>query len=170
MTIKKCTQKDLTELIQIAKQSFIEAFEKVSNPDSFKTYVETAFQPEILRGELRDKQSVFYFLINDDNETVGYAKMRWDRSDEFFPTDKAIELQRIYFLEKHWNKGYGKVLLEFCENYGRKNGFVWIWLVVWLENHGAIRFYEREGWEKFGRKSFQFGNEIHNDFVLRKRL
>ena len=43
-------------------------------------------------------------------------------------------------------------------------------LGFWSENHGAIRFYEREGWEKFAQKDFQFGNEIHVDPVFKKRI
>ena len=93
-----------------------------------------------------------------------------DRSDEFFPNNKALELQRIYLLAPYWNKGYGTFFLDFCEQYGRERGFEWIWLVVWVENHSAIRFYERQGWEKFAQKDFQFGDEVHHDPVLKKKL
>jgi diamine N-acetyltransferase len=170
MTIIKCQTDDAAELLTVARQSFMDAFEKVSNPDNFKTYIAKAFTPSVVAEELAHSESVFYFMKNDDNETVGYIKLRWDASEEFFPNEKALQLQRIYLLEKHWNKGYGKVLLDFCENYARQNAYEWIWLIVWFENHGAIRFYEREGWEKFGHKDFPFGNEIHRDFALRKKL
>ena len=170
MSIIRCTEKDLKELLQTSKQSFIDAFGKNSNPENFKRYIKKAFQPKILRGELLAEKSAFYFLKTDDGETTGYIKLRWDRSEEFFTTEPALELQRIYLLEKFWNKGYGKTLLDFAENYGRENAFEWIYLVVWLENHGAIRFYEREGWEIFGRKNFSFGDEIHHDYALRKKL
>lgn len=170
MKIIQCNERHATELLQVAKQTFIDAFEKASNPDNFQLYVAKAFTPSVVEEELKHPDSVFYFFKNDNDETIGYVKLRWDRSEEFFPTEKALELQRIYLLEQYWNRGYGKTLLDFCEDYGKKHGFQWIWLCVWLENHGAIRFYQRQGWEKFGRKDFQFGDEIHNDFVLRKRL
>jgi diamine N-acetyltransferase len=170
MKIIQCNLRHTDELLQISKQTFYDAFEKPSNPDNFKAYVTKAFTPSVVEAELKNPDSVFYFFKNNAEETIGYVKLRWDRSEEFFPTERALELQRIYLLEKFWNKGYGKTLLNFCEDYGKKHGFLWIWLCVWLENDGAIRFYEREGWEKFGRKDFPFGNEIHNDFVLRKKL
>jgi diamine N-acetyltransferase len=169
-TIIRCTEKDLKELLKIAKQSFIDAFEKVSDPINFKKYVKNAFQPKILRGELLDEKSIFYFIKTDNSETAGYLKMRWDRSEEFFPDEQALELQRIYFLEHYWGKGMGKMLLQFAESYGREQGFKWIYLIVWCENQAAIRFYEREGWVIFGRKNFQFGDEIHHDYALRKQL
>ena len=170
MKIIRCNESHLEEYQYVARQSFIDAFEKVSEPESFKTYISTAFLPDILRGELMDEKIAIYFLQNDENETVGYVKLRWDRSEEFFPNESALELQRIYLLEQFWSKGYGKIILDFSEKYAFEHNFTWIWLVVWSENHGAIRFYERNGWEKFARKDFMFGEEVHHDWVLRKRL
>jgi diamine N-acetyltransferase len=170
MKIIRCTESNLQELIEVAKQSFFDAFEKSSDPSNFKEYVRKAFEPAAVLEELQNPQSIFYFLKTDNNETVGYVKLRWDRSEEFFPTEKALELQRIYLLQQHWNKGYGKILLDFSETYGRENSFEWIYLIVWHQNYGAIKFYEREGWAIFGSKNFQFGNEIHHDHALRKSL
>ena len=170
MQIIRCNKTHLDEYQLVARQSFIDAFEKVSEPESFQLYVETAFLPEVLRGDLLDAHTAIYFLKTREGETAGYVKLRWDRSEEFFPNETALELQRIYLLEKFWGKGLGKTLLDYCEKYAREHNFAWIWLVVWSENYGAIRFYEREGWEKFAQKDFQFGNEIHHDPVLRKYL
>ena len=170
MTIIRCNETHLGEYERVARQSFIDAFEKVSEPESFKLYVASAFLPEVLRGDLVSEKAAVYFLKTNEGDTAGYIKLRWDRSDEFFPTEKALELQRIYLLEKYWYKGYGKALLDFSEYFGRENGFLWIWLLVWSENHGAIRFYERAGWEQFAVKDFPFGNEIHHDPALRKSL
>ena len=170
MKIIHCTENHLDELIKVAKQSFIDAFEKQTEPDSFQDYMSKAFEPTAVLAELQHSQSIFFFLQTEGGETAGYLKLRWDRSEEFFTTEKAIELQRIYLLEKFWNKGFGKVLLDFSESYSREQGFEWIYLIVWFQNHGAIKFYEREGWTIFGNKDFQFGNEIHHDFALKKRL
>ena len=170
MHIIRCNETHLDEYQMVARQSFIDAFEKVSEPESFKKYTETAFLPDVLRGDLLDAQTAIYLLKMRDGETAGYVKLRWDRSEEFFPNEKAIELQRIYLLESYWGKGLGKILLDYCEKYGKEHDFTWIWLVVWSENYDAIRFYEREGWEKFAQKDFQFGNEIHHDPVFRKYL
>lgn len=170
MKIIQCTESHLEELIFVAKQSFIDAFEKQTEPSNFQAYMSKAFTTEGVLEELQHPESVFFFLQTDEGETTGYVKLRWDRSEEFFPTEKAIELQRIYLLEAHWNKGLGKTLLDFTESYGREKGFAWIYLIVWFQNHGAIKFYEREGWSIFANKDFPFGNEIHHDFVLRKKL
>ena len=170
MKIIHCTEEHFDELLFVAKQSFIDAFEKQTEPNNFQEYVHKAFEPSAVLAELQHQESIFFFLQTDDGETAGYLKLRWDRSEEFFPTERATELQRIYLLEKYWNKGLGKILLDFSESYSREQGFEWIYLIVWFKNQGAIKFYEREGWAVFGNKDFQFGNEIHHDYALRKKL
>ena len=95
MKIVKCSENQLNELILVAKQSFIEAFEKNSDPDNFKVYVNKAFTNEAVLEELRNTESIFYFLQTAEGENIGYVKLRWDRSDEFFKTERALELQRV---------------------------------------------------------------------------
>jgi diamine N-acetyltransferase len=168
--IVKCDASHADELLALAKESFIQAFEKSSDPDNFKLYVAQAFTPSVLAEELAHLQTVFFMLRTPENENVGYIKMRWDRGDEFFPHQKSIELQRIYVLEKFWHQGYGKVLLDYAEHYASNATYTWIYLLVWFQNHTAIRFYERNYWKQFAKKDFKFGNEIHHDIVMKKNI
>ena len=46
--IIKCDAAHLDELLVLAKQTFIEAFEKVSDPENFKLYVANTFTPSVL--------------------------------------------------------------------------------------------------------------------------
>ncbi len=168
--IIQCDASHLDELLVLAKQSFIEAFEKTSDPENFKLYVAQTFTPSVLAEELVHSESVFFMLRNAEKENVGYIKMRWDRGAEFFPNDISVELQRIYVLEKYWYKGYGKVLLDCAERFASRRDCKWIYLVVWFQNEVAIKFYERHYWKQWGKKDFKFGNEIHHDVVMRKNL
>jgi ribosomal protein S18 acetylase RimI-like enzyme len=60
--------------------------------------------------------------------------------------------------------------MQFCIDLARGTGSEWIWLVVWYQNHTAIRFYERWGFESFAYFDFKFGHEIHRDHVMRLRV
>lgn len=171
ITIRQCTANDWQKLLDVSKQTFEDAFKAQTDPVNYNAYTSTAFLPEKIKEELADPKAIFYFLLdNTTAQVAGYLKMRWDRSEEFFGTTPAIEIQRIYFYKNSWGKGYGKTLLEFAENWGRENNYAFAWLVVWFKNTGAMRFYEREGWETFARKNFQFGSVVHNDYVFRKQL
>ena len=168
--IVPCDISHLNELLVLAKQSFIDAFEKSSDPENFKLYVAQTFTPSVVAEELVHSETAFFMLRNEEKENVGYIKLRWDRGAEFFPNDKNVELQRIYVLEKYWYKGYGKVLLDCAEQFASERDCKWIYLVVWFQNDVAIRFYERHEWQQFATKDFKFGNEIHHDIVMRKNL
>jgi diamine N-acetyltransferase len=168
--IIQCNMGHLDELLILAKQSFIEAFEKASDPENFKLYVAQTFTPEVLAEELAHPESAFFMLRNGEKENVGYIKLRWDRGAEFFPDCISTELQRIYVLEKYWHQGYGKVLLDCAERFASRRDTKYIYLVVWFQNESAIKFYERHYWKQFATKDFKFGNEIHHDVVMRKNL
>ncbi len=171
ITIRQCTAEDWDLLLKVSAQTFEDAFKAQSDPINYDAYISTAFLPEKMKEELAEPRAVFYFLIeNATQQVAGYLKLRWDRSEELFGETPALELQRIYFYKQFWNKGYGKILLQFAENWGKENSYAYIWLCVWFKNLDAMRFYEREGWQSFGRKKFQFGTTIHNDFVFRKQL
>ena len=61
-------------------------------------------------------------------------------------------------------------MMQFCENFARRQGSYWLWLQVWQENARAITFYHKTGFEHFGFMPFYLGDEVHNDWVMRKKL
>ena len=169
--IHVCTEADAEDLRAVSFQTFEEAFKEASEPNNYAVYVKKAFTPEVITAELNTPTNAFFFLKQRaTNDIIGYLKLRWDRSEEFFPDIRALELQRIYIKKNYWQQGYGKILLDFAEHYAHLHAYKRIWLVVWFKNENAVRFYEREGWETFAQKDFPFGNEIHHDFVMRKLI
>jgi ribosomal protein S18 acetylase RimI-like enzyme len=45
-----------------------------------------------------------------------------------------------------------------------------VWLGVWKENHRAIKFYERWGFEIFAEQEFILGNDHQIDWLMKKTL
>jgi ribosomal protein S18 acetylase RimI-like enzyme len=43
----------------------------------------------------------------------------------------------------------------------------YLWLGVWEHNRGAIRFYERHGFVKFGEHPYYVGNDCQTDWMMR---
>ena len=169
--IIECNASHAEELLTLAKQTFIDAFEKVSNPDNFNLYVTQTFTPSVMAEELAHKESIFFIVRTEEKENVGYIKLRWDRGKELFAHEENVELQRVYVLEKFWHKGYGSALMDCAERFAsHRDGVKWIYLVVWHQNKSAIKFYEQRDWKQCGTKDFQFGNEIHHDVVMRKNI
>jgi diamine N-acetyltransferase len=167
LKITQATPQDWETLMYLSKETFFDAFQKESNPEDFAIYTAKAFLPEVIQSELAETSCTF-FLATLNDVHCGYLKIRWDRSEQFYPTEPALEIQRIYFKKDYWNQGHGKTLLLFAENYAITHQFKWLWLCVWFKNLNGIRFYEREGYHKFARMNFPFGNSIHHDHVMSK--
>jgi ribosomal protein S18 acetylase RimI-like enzyme len=167
--IFKFDSSHLRELTAWSLQTFKDAFEKGTDPKHFQKYIAQAFAPEIIYQELTHPQTVFYGL-RVSGEFAGYWKLRWDRYADSDAPKPVLELQRIYFLEKYWNQGLGQQALRWIEAFAQQQHFKSLLLLVYSENHGARRFYFREGFIEIGRANFQFGDEIHNDFVMCKNM
>ncbi|HQP21612.1 MAG TPA: hypothetical protein PLG07_14995, partial [Phenylobacterium sp.] len=43
-----------------------------------------------------------------------------------------------------------------------------LWIGVWSENHGAQRFYGRQGFEKVGEYGFKVGSVVDREFILKR--
>lgn len=169
MEMVKCNMNDLPVYRELARQTFFDAYEKDTDPSDLQQYIGEHFSIEAITRELTDAHCAVFFLKDESKQVTGYVKLRWDTSHELLE-GKPIELQRIYVKKEYYGKGYGKLLLDYAEAYGRDHGYDWIWLCVWLDNHGAIRFYRRNGWEQFGEIKFKFGDTIFNDPVFKKKL
>lgn len=168
MEIVKFTTDDLDVYQSVARQTFFDAYERNTDAENLQKYIDDNFALPVVTAELDDPNCALFYL-REGNDILGYIKLRWNTSHDLLK-GKVIELQRIYVVKEFYGKGYGKILLEHAEQFGRENGFEWIWLCVWYENAGAIRFYEKAGWEKFGMTRFKFGDVVYDDPVFKKKL
>ncbi|GAB3951692.1 GNAT family N-acetyltransferase [Spirosoma harenae] len=132
-------------------------------------YIESAITLPLLEAELADKQS-FFFLLESEGTPIGYVKLRRGRPPRRMTDRNAIEIQRIYLVKTKLGQGQGRILMEFCLDWARNQGYTAVWLGVWERNERAIGFYIRMGFERFGFHYFQFGSERQRDFWLQKQL
>lgn len=82
----------------------------------------------------------------------------------------TIELSKCYVRAGFHGHGVASTLMEASVGVAREVEAVSVWLGVNEHNARAIRFYEKSGFAKVGRKGFYVGEELHDDFVLEKRL
>lgn len=169
LTYKKCSLIDLDKLIEISRETFITAFEKLNNPNDFSTYITSAFSEEKIKSELLNPHSTFYFVYVAD-VLVGYFKLNEKKAQNESFDDASIELERIYIKEAFQGKQIGKeTLFELIEIAKAKNAS-FLWLGVWEHNDAAIRFYERYNFKKFTTHPYYLGNDKQTDWVLKLDL
>ena len=163
---QKCNASHLDIVVKIAKETFVAAFEKDNDPDDFDDYVEKAFHPERIMQELQHKDSQF-FLVHDSEELVGYFKINVGAAQTDVHDPVALEIERIYVLGAHQGKKIGNRILQKIIGLTREMAKHYIWLGVWEKNPGAIRFYQRHGFEKFGEHAYYIGQDKQTDWLLR---
>ena len=167
--IFKANLQNLIELTDIARLSFLEAYPQNTDHENMELYLKEAFAEKEIKSQLQNEDSIF-FIMKVGDKIIAYAKLRWDRTPENLINTRAVELERLYFLDAFKGKGFGTQFLKFCIDFSLKKNFEWMWLLVWEENVSGIQFYERKGFEIFGRKTFHFGDDSSEDILMKLRL
>ena len=81
----------------------------------------------------------------DGNEPPEYGHVHWK-----YKADKILVVHRLA-VDPQWQKqGIARRLMDFAEQYGRKNGYQAIRLDAFIKNPGAVKLYELRGYRKAG--------------------
>jgi ribosomal protein S18 acetylase RimI-like enzyme len=169
ITIRQAQVSDLDALLQFSKTTFYEFFAHLNDPVQFEAYVAKAFLPEKILSELTNRDSSFYFAIDDD-ELAGYIKLNILNAQNEFKDENGLEVERIYVSGRRHGKGIGKLLLELAIEQARELQKEFVWLGVWEHNHKALGFYKSQGFELCGSHDFMLGDDRQTDLLMRKEL
>ncbi|MFM2250568.1 MAG: hypothetical protein RLZZ358_1495 [Bacteroidota bacterium] len=167
--LRKANLSDLTELLALARTSFVQAFTAGNKPENVQAYLAEAFTEDKLTKEIQETASTF-IVASLAGKLVGYTKLNLAAAQADVQDPASVEVSRLYTLEEVWGTGLGQVLLDAAIDFGRQEGKTWLWLGVWEHNARAIRFYEKNGLRIFGSHPFPFGDEIQTDWLMRVEL
>ena len=171
MNISIC-QADISDvqiICALGVTTFYEAYFEYDDSRDLANYVLESFSRAQIESELNNRDSTF-FIAELNGKAVGYAKLRENSKVDCLKSDDAIELQRIYILEKAKGKGVGDRLMKRCFTEARAKGFKKIWLGVWEKNLAAQEFYKKFGFVKVGELQFPYGDTVGTNFVLKMDL
>lgn len=167
--LKRCTPDDLDNLVWISRITYFETFIVCNTVENMEIYLETNMSREGLFAEIVNIDSIFY-LAYVDEELIGYLKVNTGLTQTEIFEYRAIELERIYILKKFHGRNYGDQLLQKAIDHGKEINAEFIWLGVWESNFRAIRFYEKKGFEQFGKHDFVMGNEVQVDQLMKLEI
>ncbi|CAN5461495.1 spermidine/spermine N(1)-acetyltransferase [soil metagenome] len=169
VTIRTATKDDAVLISVLASATFYEAYFEQDESHNLSNYISGSFAVDCIRAEITDADSAF-FLIFLAGKAVGYAKLIADSLTDCVQRSKAIELKRFYLVERVWQTGVGRALLEHCIDEAKSREFDVIWLGVWEENLRAQRFYAKCGFTQVGTVTFPYGDVDGTNLVLEKKL
>lgn len=166
ISINKVRLEEITNLQTISRSTFYETFKDSNSEEDMNHYLENDLSLSQLEDELKNPLSEFYFA-KDNEFIVGYLKITFHNGHELPQKEKGMEIERIYVSKTHLGTNVGKLLLEKSNLRAIENSCNYIWLGVWEHNPQAIRFYEKNGFIKFGTKKFKLGSDIQTDYLMK---
>ena len=169
MKIRKINIDDLETLRYLSIQTFKETFEEVNTEENMQKYLLENLSIEKLKTELENPNSEFYFAENN-NEILGYLKLNFKDAQTEKLEENHFEIERIYVLKAFLGQKIGQILFDKAIEIGREKNLEYVWLGVWEENHRAIRFYGKNGFEIFGKHDFVLGKDVQTDLLMKLKL
>jgi ribosomal protein S18 acetylase RimI-like enzyme len=169
LRIRHAGLNDLKLIAALGITTCYEAYFELDPSTDLAEYCVTFFSLEMVKAELEDPRST-YLIAELDGNAVGFAKLREGKKIDCLDGRNAIEVQRIYLLEKVKGAGVGRALIEKCREIGRAKGYETLWLGVWDQNIEAQKFYERIGMKNVGLCDFSDGKNKFINFVFAEDL
>jgi len=169
MKIRKINIDDLEALRNLSIQTFKETFEEVNTEEDMQKYLLENLSIEKLKSELENPNSEFYFAENND-EILGYLKLNFKDAQTEKLEENHFEIERIYVLKTFLGEKIGQILFDKAIEIGREKNLEYVWLGVWEENHRAIKFYEKNGFEIFGKHDFVLGEDVQTDLLMKMKI
>ena len=164
VTIRPATTDDINILAALGTTTCYEAYFEIDPSSDLADYCARIYSPENIRTEFNDPNST-YFIAEINDRSVGFAKLRENNRVDCLGDAHAIELQRIYVLERLKGQNVGKALITRCLDSAREKGYDTLWLGVWEKNMRAQRFYEKIGMNNIGTTDFSDGKNSFINFV-----
>ena len=169
MQIRKLDITDLENLQKISILTFRETFEEVNTKEDMQKYLDENLSLERLKNELENLDSEFYFIENE-NKNLGYLKLNFGNAQTEKVEENYFEIERIYVLKAFLGQKIGQILFDKAIDIGREKNLEYVWLGVWEENHRALKFYKKNGFEIFGKHDFVLGEDVQTDLLMKRLI
>jgi len=166
ISLRRCTFHDAAELSLVGSATFLEAFAERLESSSILAHCQKHHSIAEYEKYLQLPDTQAWLAVVPGAGPVGYAILTEPDLPlpGLAPTD--IELKRIYVFSRFRATGAGKHLLDQSIDAAREANKNRLLLGVYTENHRALAFYRKHGFEQVGTRTFQIGNNLHDDLIL----
>ena len=170
VSIREAGESDGNLIAALSRQTFTEAFSAVNTPENMALFMDGPFSVATLEAETK-MPGLWFFIAWDESIPVGYMKlkMHMEGHPDIKPGQPTFEICRIYVIQSQAGKGIGQKMMDTALSLAREKGYGALCLGVWENNQQAIRFYERNGFEKVGTHSFLLGTDNQTDWLMAKK-
>lgn len=170
--IRRALSSDAPALAALGAATFIESFGQLYVPRDLQAFLDESHTIEAYARALANPEYALWIAERGSPDgtlrAIGYAQAGpcGLPHEDVKPGDG--ELKRLYLLRSEQNGGVGAALLEQSLAWLERDGPRTLWISVWSENHGAQRFYGRQGFEFAGEYEFIVGEQRDREFIYRR--
>lgn len=164
--IRSCRAGDEGRLALVAQATFLETYAGIVDGADIQAHGQKTHAVASYAGLLGEANVDLFLATLDPGEApVGFAMLSaCDLPVETGSDD--LELRRIYALHRFHGEGVGRRLLAVVIERARARGAKRLLLGAYGENHRAIAFYRKHGFEQVGTRVFHVGENDYDDVVL----
>ncbi len=165
--IRRAVPADAAVLSELGARTFVETFGHLYHADDLRDFLVEAYSLDKTRSDLADPRRAAW-LVEEGGEAIGYALAGPCDLPHDQVTPECGELKRIYFIKGRQGGGLGRRLFAEVIAWLQADGPRNVWIGVWSQNHGAQRFYAREGFGTVGEYGFKVGRTVDREFILKR--
>jgi GNAT superfamily N-acetyltransferase len=167
ITYRDATREDAAALDRIFDTTFVATFGHFYRKEDLDAFL-AGFGISDWEGRIDSPAHVFR-IASVGGEDVGYLHVG-PMKLPVEVSEPSLLIDQLYVLQNHHGTGIAQALMDWAIAEARRRGAKALYLTVFNENHRAIRFYERYGFEAVGRYDFMVGNQADEDVIMRKAL
>ena len=166
-TVRRAGGVDVDALSLIGRATFLETFAGVLDGDAIVQHCSRQHSAETYRAFITAGAGVWIAEARTGGAPIGFALS----STSDLPASRAgdLELKRIYALSRFHGSGLGAALLadvlEDAQDRADR-----LLLGVYAQNHRALAFYRKHGFEPIDTRRFDVGGTQYDDTVLARSL
>ncbi len=175
ITIRPAGHADAASLAELAAETFPLACPPHTTAEAIAAFIAEHFTVARFEEYLAADDRTLLVAEEPGGRFVGYTMLIAGEpadADAAAVVDRrpTIELSKFYTRAAAHGTGVAGPLMAATLDAATAAGALSAWLGVNEENTRAIRFYEKQGFAKVGRKHFTVGGRVEDDWVLERQL
>jgi ribosomal protein S18 acetylase RimI-like enzyme len=163
--IRRAGAADAATVARLGADTFAAAFGHMYPKEDLAAFLAEVHVEDKVAAEIADPD-IGLWLAERGGRAAGYAVAGPCGLPHPEASPDEGELKRIYVEPGLQGEGVGRALIETALAWLERDGPRRLWISVWSGNHGAQRFYERQGFAKVGDYQFRVGATLDEEFIL----
>lgn len=159
--IYKATVDDTSKIARIGRVAVELSHRDSCSAEDMKEFIDSHYNDEAILQELTNPNNIYHLICRDD-EPAGFSKIMLNAEHPNIASPNTTKLDRIYLLSDYYGHNLGYQLLQHNIQLSRQHNQQGMWLFTWQNNHRAVNFYKRNGFDIIGEHKFRVTDTHYN--------